>query len=461
MARGIAFLAGLGAGYAEQGRRNKEDERQDKRDKREQELHDARMREVTRAEDDRKALREAAAPAEVVNEPMVGPTEDGGAMAGTNPRVGAQHFASAGVAQAEADKQNTPEGRRSRVQSALAQQDPLKAEQFRQATTQGDAAALQLQQMVQKAKDEGSDRALQIALNGGSGADIEAAFNQRGEQKISNVQVQPFDTEHPVLGKQRSARITGVKADGTPFEVPDALAMHFSFFQAEKRLDALFKAKDDKRADKQLDANIEHQKTMEGIAQQQANTQEKWRRDQAALMEQHYRNVAAGKAKPGEPLQVTLKDKRDFESDLAGFIKEQFPIKDATDAAERTAVASQRDAYVARGQTVFHDNATLGIPLTAGTVLQAMQLASNRANIKPFQAPNGTTYGAVVVNGQPVVVTGPLQQRGAAPTTPAANAAAGVSPQDARAMQTVNDASAMSGTAMTPGVVDPNAYRSR
>lgn len=440
MSKGIAFLAGLGAGYFKEEDRKEERESRKKREQREQELHDMQMSELRQSASDRAALRAAAAPVDVVpvgEKPETMDNRDVG-QPGEAPvpitgyRVGARQFAERGVADTEAAAQNDPKAVRSRVMRTLAGQGKvLEADQLRNSGIAGEAAQMNLDQAIRKVRDEGMSRALSAALGGASPQEVEQLYNAQGERKVSGVRIEPFETNHPVLGKARSARITGVNEKGEPFEIKDALATSFSMFSAEKQLDAQFKAKDDARADRQVD-----------IAQQQANTQEQYRRDQAENMRKQRelqaaqeQRIAAGKTKPGDPIEVTIKDMRDFEGDLNGYIKDQYPVKEGADEKERASINAQATAKKAQGSAIFRSNAAVGIPLTAGTVLQAMELAADRKNVRIAQV-NGTPHEAVVVNGQVVIVSGPMERRPApqpqpapqAPTTPAAAARAGVEP---------------------------------
>jgi hypothetical protein len=125
---------------------------------------------------------------------------------------------------------------------------------------------------------------------------------------------------------------------------------------------------------------------------------------------------------------------RDMEGDMDKYIKDQFPVKDGMDAKERATINAQATAMKSLGSSIFQSNASVGIPLTAGTVMQAMELGKDRQNVQIVQV-NGVAHEAVLVNGQHVITSGPLQKRepagaavapGAAPTTSAAMAQQGV-----------------------------------
>ena len=136
-------------------------------------------------------------------------------------------------------------------------------------------------------------------------------------------------------------------------------------------------------------------------------------------------------------MQIGLKDMRDFEGDVEKYIKDQFPVKEGADPKERAAMNAQATTIKALGNSMFQTNAAVGIPLTAGTVMQAMELAKDRSNVQIVQV-NGTAHEAVVVNGQHVITSGALQKKapaapGTAPATPAAAARQGVSQPGAQA----------------------------
>lgn len=482
MASAIAFLAGLGSGYLDEKDKDAERARRDKFDRIALDEADARRADRTRANADRDELRAASAPVAVTTEAGVMPAsmderdigQPGEAPIAPTYRVGARTFASEGAASKAAT-----DDQRKNIASALARQDPLKAERYRADTAQGDAAQMSMEQAVAKAKKEGFGDALSAALAGQTPAQVEAAFNARGETKISGLKIEPFETTHPVLGKRASARITGVGADGKPFEVPDALAASFGLFNAEKQADLAMKAKDDTRLDKTTDATIEHQKGMLAVSQQQANTQEGYRKDQAANMREqrrlqasHDAAVAAGKAQAGAPIQLSLKDMKDFDDDVNKRVTEIFSPKDGMSPEERGALGTQRNAAVSQANGIFHANATKGNPMTAGTVLQAMELARDPKNVQQMKGSDGMVYKTVAVNGQPVIVSAPLVPKPAAPqaapgaaparANPAAIAAQGgvsQAPADPMARQMAVESSELNRGARTDFSPEVKAYR--
>jgi len=268
----IQFLAGLGAGYLEGDREKRRETRQNRMDQITIDEADARKAERARVNADRDALRTAAAPVPVEDGSVYQPAnDDEGNPMPANPttgtyKVGAARFATRGLAEQAATTQQ-----RTNVGNALAAQDPLRAEQYRAAGMQGDAAEIQLKEAVTKMRNEGASRALSAALAGRSPEEVKALYNSQGDAKVGDLQIIPIEVNHPVLGKQQSVRIVGTTAEGKPFEVPDALDMSFRMFQAEKQFDLLMKKREGDRADR-----------MAAVAEKNADTNEAYRKDLGA-----------------------------------------------------------------------------------------------------------------------------------------------------------------------------------
>jgi hypothetical protein len=120
-------------------------------------------------------------------------------------------------------------------------------------------------------------------------------------------------------------------------------------------------------------------------------------------------------------VQLSLKDLKDFDDDVNKRVTEIFQPKEGMTPDERGTLGDQRNAVVAQANGIFQANATKGIPLTAGIVLQALSMASDPANVKRLRDNHGSIYATVAVNGQPVIVSTPLIRRQAPPApTPAA-----------------------------------------
>lgn len=414
----IAFLAGLGLGNKQRQEDERRKAREDERDQWARDDRAAMLEERTRARTDRETLRAAAAPIPVEEVPLDGPTPDGTAIA-PGYKAGAAGFASRGLAE-----QSAADQRRERVGVALDQIDPAGMESRRTSRLQGNVAEMQFKKATEEMVREGMLDVFSAAYSGASSDQVMQLFNKNGKQKLKSLQVTPFEYDDPQIGKVRSAKLVGQMEDGTPFQVDDAFRQGTQLFGAAKQFDLLRQLGKDKR-------DGDHQKKMESIAQQNADTQEQYRRDQAENMRQQRiaqnaqlklmeEKLKAG-AKPGQPLEVTLKDKREFETDLSKIIDDQFPVKEGGTPEERKALTEQKAGLLALGSAIFQTNAQIGTPLTAGTAGEAIKLAQDPKNHKIVDV-GGQKFRAVVVHGVPVIVSQPLQAKPQQP--PAAPGAA-------------------------------------
>lgn len=454
MSKAVAFLAGLGAGYFDSQRKKKEDERQKARDEREQQMFDATMEERRAARDqrerdqaDKDAIRTAAAPVTVQTE--VGapnPAEAAsGALASDNPtvggyRVGAQRFAEKGVGtDAAVAAANTPEATRGRVTAALmAQGKVAEADQLTTSGLQAKAAQITIgkaeREEANSVFDDGVKKALQT---GGPQGLAQFMSESHADGKAGALKFQAVVSPD---GKSWQMHRVGEDGATQPF------GQTFSNDEAGMATAGLLLSRSVPEKDKvahmlavkEADRRTKHDEGTLKIAQQNADTNEQWRKDQAANAKEqlritaaHHKAIEAGKAKAGDPIQVSLKDMREFEGDLDKYIKDQYPVKEGADAKERGLMNAQATAIKANGSSIFQTNAAMGIPLTAGTVLQALELTKDPKNIIVAAGSDGTRFNAVRVNGQLVAVSGSLEKRpaGAAPAagpaaTPAAPSAA-------------------------------------
>ena len=443
MSKAIALLAGFGAGYMNGEKDKKEQARQDAKDKREKDLFDANMADRQQVKDDRDALRSAAAPALAraeqgpPTEAMVAQTPPGqepaaiGYLSGNG--ASARKFATQGLAEADAAAQNQPEAARGRVMAALAAQgNVVGADQLRTSGITAEASQLALNKGRRDEANQVFDQGIKSALQtGGPQALAEFMSNSQADGQGGAVKFQAVtapdgktwqmnrvgqDGKTVPFGQSFASDEGGLATAGMMLSraVPDAEKVKHLMAETE----ASRKAKHD-------DGTLE-------VAKQNANTNEQYRRDMAANMREQRRlqesrdaQVAAGKAQAGGAIQIGLKDMRDFEGDFNGYIKDQFPVKEGADANERAGLNAQATSMKALGSAMFQNNAAIGIPLTAGTVMQAMELGKDRKNVQIVQV-NGVAREAVVVNGQHVITSGPLQKRAPAAAAPAANSAAAV-----------------------------------
>lgn len=259
----ISFLAGLGAGYLAEDDKQTERKRQSRLD---QITFDRAQRDTdtyNEQQSNRAAVRTAAAPLPVENVDGVGPPAEDGTTPRSSYRVGAAQFADQGAATAAA---NDPTARDGRIASVMRGIDPGQAQQFEQGTKQAKLTDVQMKEHIQKAQTEGTMRALSAALAGQTPAEVESIFNSSGDTKVHNLQFTPIDVNHPVLGPQKSMRITGTRDDGQPFVLPDAVDASFKLFNAEKQFGMLVDAKKDatknKKDDRELDIRDNAQKSL-------------------------------------------------------------------------------------------------------------------------------------------------------------------------------------------------------
>lgn len=453
----IAFLAGLGTGYFNSQAKKKEDERRDKRDARDEEVYQegkadraAARERIAREDADKNAIRTAAAPVDVQTTPgqaMPAEAANPSAVASENPttggyKVGAKTFAERGVADTEAAAQNTPEATRKRVSAAMmAQGNVLGADQLETSGLQAKAAKIKISEAERAEANAIFDRGIKESLQTG-GPQALAKFMSESQADGQGGKVQ-FQAVMAPDGKSWQMMRVGDGGALQPF------GQSFPSDEAGMALAGLMLSRtvgDDKKvahlmAVKEAERRAKHDETSLSIQQQNADTNERYRNDmvanakrQAELTAAHYKAVAAGKVKADGAITVGLKDMRDFESDLNGYIKDQYPVKDGADPKERAQMQAQATAVKASGSALFRNNAAIGIPLTAGTVLQAMELAKDRQNIRIGMV-GDVPHEMVMVNGQSVVVSGPMQKKApapapvSAPVAPRAAGAAGMAAQ--------------------------------
>ena len=449
MAKALAFLAGLGSGYLKAEDKKADEARQAERERRDNELRDLQIAQVRQGVRDREDLQAAGAPMTVT--PMQGPKtaaqaaseaasfdptqatqpqgEELGYIAGAT-LPGARGFAQRGVAQEYADTQGTPEARRGRLSALAAQGNTLASTALRD-EAQLRAADLQAQAAESTLKENKQLQAQREFARGVAGAIGTGGW--QGFAKFATDQYNDDNQYTAIEDGKGGATVVAKGKDGKEigrmsFASPEDAIM-YSVGRADPAKWAEYKAgRDDKKA-----AQEAQQRGLD-IQQQNADTNERYRRDLAENMRQQRvlegQRIAALKEKQaagGGPIQVGLKDMRDFEGDLDGYIKDQYPVKDGADAAERAQINAEATAKKALGSSLFRTNAAAGIPLTAGMVLQAMELAADRKNVRVAQV-GGQAVEAVVVNGVPVIVSGSLQKRPAptaAAPVPQPTAAAG------------------------------------
>jgi hypothetical protein len=422
MSRAVAFLAGMGTGFLNAREKTADRERQKKIDDRAEEEYQFRIGERNQSKADKEALRVAGSDVKVQEVPGLALDErDMDAMppvvdATTPPttyKAGAASFAERGLADTEASKQNTPAAKRERTAATMASQgNMLGADQLRTSGVQGEAAQIAIDNAKRDQATQLFDDGLRKATAKGPEALAQfmsesSADGQGGAMKFKSVPSPDGKSwQMHAVGEDGTLKPMGGRFANDETGYTTAAFMLSRGVKPEAKLAHSLALDEAKRRQNHDDKSL-------SIAQQNADTNERFRRDQAAqqkLNAAHSQRIAAGKTTEGGAITVSLKDMRDFEGDLSGYIKDQFPMNEAVDAKERGTIQAAATSMKSLGTSIFLSNASVGIPLTAGSVMQAMELASNRQNVRIADV-SGVPHEAVVVNGQTVLVSGPMQAK--------------------------------------------------
>lgn len=214
----VAFLGGAGKGYMDQKQQQLENDRRAAEDQRAQETHDASMAAITRDNNARMALVNAARPATVnvgangmtkpdyadnsdVGQPGNPGADNGGLIPGST--VNGVGYTDPNAATQAAAAYNSPEAQDQRTAQAMAQSgSPLAAKQYQ--NTAAELAAKQLER-ARTMKQEGLMDAAQ-ALRMGDAKGMVDAFNRGGQYKIVG---------EPVITKRDRTDIPGIESAPT------------------------------------------------------------------------------------------------------------------------------------------------------------------------------------------------------------------------------------------------------
>lgn len=333
MSKAIAFLAGLGTGYFKGEDKKKDDARLAEKDAREKALFDANMADRKQTAEDKAALRVAGSPVAVTEAVPAGPVDPASDIpAAAEPMapvasINGRAFASRGVADAEAAAMNTPQGTRARVMAALgAQGNVLGADQLRTSGLQADAAQMTLDKGKREEANAVFDLGIKEALRRG-GPDALATFmseshadGQGGKMKFKAVTMPD--------GKWQMHKLN---EDGTTVPISGSFGREETDFATAGMMLSRGVGDDKKVAHllqvKQQKDQADHNAAQLKIAQQNADTNEQWRKDQAenqrkqrALEEK--RIAAAAKA-----IEVPPGVTWDKEADT--FLRTRYTVKDA------------------------------------------------------------------------------------------------------------------------------------
>lgn len=334
MSKAIAFLAGLGTGYMKAEDKKVEDARKAASDKREQELFDANMADRKRVSDDRDALRTAAAPV-TVDPNMVKPEtmdnrdvgQPGETLNQDGYKVGARRFATEGAAKEEVAAYNAPAATRARVMATLgAQGNVLGADQLRTSGLQADAAQMTLDKGKRDEAAAVFDMGVKEALQRG-GPDALATFmseshgdGQGGKLKFKAVTSPDGKWQMHKVGEDgASAPVGGTFTSDETGYATAGLMLARGVPEKDKAAHLL--------QVKQQSDSAAHNKAQLKIAQQNADTQEQYRKDQAENMRQQRaledKRIAAAAKAIEVPPGVT------WDKEADAFLRTRYTVKDA------------------------------------------------------------------------------------------------------------------------------------
>ncbi len=328
---------------------------------------------------------------------------------GQNFRVAGQGFADAGQAQAAASAMNSPEAKTARRLGVLRTINPEQADKE-------EKSGMELQKyrhdFTKGMEDEGTMSFIDQNMGQApSVEDIKAG-------KAGNFQLSGVDTFNKVGAVKIPAGATGKwqvlklpngrevadfvvnGEDGKQFYPMSARtlqAIHgMTLAEREGKADTEFKQ----------GADIEHQRGMLGVAEKNAATNEEFRKDQIRIA-----GMKVAAAGVGSEPTVSLKDLREFEDEANKRVTEIFQPKEGADQNERAGLGAARNAMVAKASTLFQINATRKNPLTAGQILQALELEKDPNNVKVLTGSDGMGYRTVNVNGTQVILSQPLSRK--------------------------------------------------
>lgn len=293
MSKALALLAGLGAGYMNGEKEKAKQARQDKLDKQQDDLYNFKMDEMRQAQADKADLRAASAPVTVQaeagppTEAMVAATPAGqepaaiGYLAGSG--TSAKKFASQGVADTYAAEQNTPNGTRTRQMAALAAQgNVLGADQLRTSGITADAGQMALDKGKRQEANEVFDTGLRTALQT-SGPQGLAEFMSKSAAD-GNGGATKFTAVMAPDGKTWQMHRVGEEGKTTPMSqsfANDEGGMATAGMMLSRAVPDTEKVKH-LQAERAAERKAKHDDGTLAVAQQNANTNEAYRRDMSA-----------------------------------------------------------------------------------------------------------------------------------------------------------------------------------
>ena len=306
MSGAMAFLAGMGTGYIDGKKRKQDQDRLDAKDKREQELFDMTKAEKQLVIDDRNALNVASAPATVRE--MEGPQPEAayaGLPAGQEPKplgyiagngTSARGFAEKGLADASAAEQNKPGANRVRM-ADLARQGNTQA-----ATALANDASIrnhtaQATIAEQTLADQTTARSIQALADFDSiGAYVSESQADNNGGKFKGKFIPSADGKTQVfnrLNEDGTYAPTQRVFANTPQGLTQAKEALAGAMTPEQRRVQAQQIIANELAAKEAERKARHDEGTLAVAQQNANTNEQWRKDQAAAARETNNRLAA------------------------------------------------------------------------------------------------------------------------------------------------------------------------
>lgn len=434
MSKSVAFLAGLGTGYMNQKKSQKDEERQAKKDSQDQMIFDANMEKINREKSDRDTLKSAARDVEVdvgaggMTRPETMDNRDVGMAenqsqpnAGLLPvaaRVGTRTFANPDEANKFAQEQNSPTGKSTRIANAYREIGrPEDAIRLETAQSQQKLTGMQVQQAEEQAAREAfNQNAMDEMRQNGTFQGIANILTKTGSNGLNGVS---FSAEPSEDGKMMRFVKTDAQGAKTVFrEVPNSrdgeMAVMQSIIKApasqviEWHRDSIKEAKGDERWNKEFGLKeaaskdkSEYNTAMLDIKRQQVQ--------QAGELAAARIDAANARASAAGQKGLTMEGVQKFNDGLFKSATEYMNPKEAGTPEERQKALEGASRLATVGTNIYMSAFERGIPITQTEALEAAKLAGDNKNLMGIEGKDGQTYSGVMVQGK-FIPTGAVVQ---------------------------------------------------
>ena len=423
MSRGmVSFLTGLGGGYLKADQQRSQNERQAKQDAQNTQLHDARMLEITAAQNARteestfkaaniaaqsggrqetgyqvtdnagsSAFTKDADAAAMLGDMAAAKNTGVDTLAATRVSTGAQGATMAGTVAGNKVFTDPTQAASFAQDNAMSSWMKMKsrqdvADQFGKMDLSDD-----IRGKLQKLESEGAFKAFALAQNGDY-AGAAKMYQDTGSSRLpKGATFTGAEVEDPTTKLKRNV-ISVIGADGAPIvqDLDKALRSYLSPTEQYT-----MNSGDRKEVQDGRKTDIAEKRADIAARAQEANE----RKIDGMLAHLGSKSGSGGGGIAGS---VALKDRREYLSDFSGALPDP---KNAQDPKEAIAIATSNQNILAQADSVFSTNAKLGIVLTAPQAAAAMTLAQTPSNIKRVRDNNtGAVYESVTVNGTSVIV---------------------------------------------------------